>query len=62
MDSSLSREQAPDDADAMRLADLSEEDLREAIRLEQAADPSGVDLATAEAGGQVSVVPRTPND
>lgn len=49
------------DKDAMRRANLSEEDLREAIRLEQAADPSDVELATAEAGGKVSVV-RSKHD
>jgi len=46
------------DTDAMARANLSEDDLREAIRLEQAADPSDVELATAEGGGKVSVIPK----
>jgi len=50
------------DKDAMRRANLSEEDLREAIRLEQVADPSDVELATAEAGGKVSVVRSKQDD
>jgi uncharacterized membrane protein YcaP (DUF421 family) len=50
------------DTDAMRRANLSEEDLHEAIRLEQAADPSDVDLATVEASGKVSVVPKKRDD
>jgi len=43
---------------AMRRANLSDADLHEAIRLEQAADPSDVELATVEGSGKVSVVRR----
>jgi len=46
------------DAAAMARANLSEDDLHEAIRLEQAGDPADIELATAEAGGKVSVIPR----
>ena len=47
------------DPTALRRANLSEADLLEAIRMEQVADPAGVALAMVEAGGKVSVVPKT---
>ena len=47
------------DPKALRRANLSEADLLEAIRMEQVADPAGVALAMVEAGGKVSVVPKT---
>jgi uncharacterized membrane protein YcaP (DUF421 family) len=46
------------DARAMKRANLSEEDLREAIRMEQVAEPSDVKLATLEPSGKLSVVPE----
>jgi len=49
------------DPKAMTRANLSEEDLREAIRLEQIGDPADIELATAEGGGKVSVVPKRPS-
>jgi uncharacterized membrane protein YcaP (DUF421 family) len=49
------------DKKAMRRANLSEEDLHEAIRLEQVDDPADVKLATAEGGGKVSVVRKDHN-
>lgn len=47
------------DRKAMRRANLSDSDLLEAIRLEQVADPSEVELATIEGSGKVSMVPRS---
>jgi len=44
------------DAHALRRANLSEEDLYEAIRMEQAEQPSEVKLAMLEGSGKVSVV------
>lgn len=46
------------DPKAMRRANLSEEDLLEAVRMEQVSELSGVALATIEGGGKVSVVPK----
>ncbi|MBO9711735.1 YetF domain-containing protein [Sphingomonas sp.] len=46
------------DARAMRRANLSEEDLLEAIRSEQLADPADVEAATLEGSGKLSVVPK----
>lgn len=46
------------DPKAMRRANLSEEDLLEAIRMEQAGGIADVELATIEGGGKVSVVPK----
>ena len=49
------------DPRAMRRANMSEEDLCEAIRLEQVAEPSEVRLATLEASGRLSVIPERRN-
>ena len=46
------------DPRALRRANMSEEDLREAIRMEQFADPDDVAIATMEGGGKFSVVPK----
>lgn len=46
------------DPKALMRANLSEADLLEAIRMEQAARPEDVAIAMAEAGGKVSVVPK----
>ncbi|MGN6268890.1 MAG: DUF421 domain-containing protein [Sphingomonas sp.] len=48
------------DGKALVRANLSEEDLHEAIRLEQVDDPADVKVATAEGGGKVSVVRKKP--
>lgn len=48
------------DAHALRRANLSEGDLHEAIRMEQAEQPSDVKLAMLEGSGKVSVVHRKP--
>jgi uncharacterized membrane protein YcaP (DUF421 family) len=39
--------------------DISDEDLREGLRMEQVEDPADVQLATIERGGKISVVPRS---
>lgn len=44
------------DDDALKRANLSVEDLHEAIRLEQAETPNEVKLATVEGSGKVSVI------
>lgn len=44
--------------EALRRHGLSEADLLEGLRLERAEGPEGVRLATLEAGGRISVVPR----
>lgn len=46
------------DPQALRRANLSEEDLHQAIRMEQFARPSQLHLAMLEGSGKVSVVPR----
>jgi uncharacterized membrane protein YcaP (DUF421 family) len=46
------------DEHALRRANLSRDDLHEAIRLEQAEDPSELRSATLEGSGKVSVVPK----
>lgn len=46
------------DQDAMRRANLSSEDLDEALRMERCATPGEVEIATLEGGGKVSVVPK----
>lgn len=46
------------DARAMRRANLSDEDLHEAIRSEQVSDPAQVAVATLEGSGKLSVVPK----
>lgn len=46
------------DPQALRRANLSEEDLHAAIRMEQAEQPSDVKLAMLEGSGKVSVVHR----
>jgi uncharacterized membrane protein YcaP (DUF421 family) len=46
------------DPKAMKRANMSEEDLYEAIRMEQVAEPSDVKLATLEGGGKLSVLPK----
>jgi uncharacterized membrane protein YcaP (DUF421 family) len=46
------------DEAALRRHGLSHEDLAEGLRLEQAADPAEVRLATLEGGGRISVVPK----
>jgi uncharacterized membrane protein YcaP (DUF421 family) len=48
------------DEHALRRANLSPSDLREAIRLEQAENPADVRLATVEGSGKVSVIRRHP--
>lgn len=47
------------DPQALRRANLSDADLLEAIRMEQVANPADVELAMVEAGGKVSVVPKS---
>ena len=47
------------DHDALRRANLSEDDLLEAVRLGRIDDLTGVKLATLEGGGEVSVVPKS---
>jgi uncharacterized membrane protein YcaP (DUF421 family) len=42
----------------MKRANLSEEDLREALRMEQIAETSEVRLATLEGSGTLSVIPK----
>lgn len=44
--------------DAMRRANVSHDDLREAIRLEQFLGPDDIAAATLEGGGKISVVPK----
>ena len=44
------------DPQAMKRANLSEDDLKEALRLEQIGDPSEVQLAMLEGSGKLSVV------
>jgi uncharacterized membrane protein YcaP (DUF421 family) len=46
------------DQQALRRANLSPDDLGEAIRMEQCEGPSDVRLAMLESGGKVSVVPQ----
>ena len=46
------------DAMALRRHGLSMDDLLEGLRLEQVELPAEVKLATLEAGGRISVVPR----
>lgn len=46
------------DPRAMRRANLSDEDLHEAIRMEQFARPDQIHLATLEGSGKLSVVPK----
>ena len=46
------------DPDALRRHGISREDLLEGLRMEQAEDPAKVRLATLEAGGKISVVPK----
>lgn len=46
------------DSRAMKRANLSEQDLHEAVRMEQVSDLADVELATIEGGGKVSVVPK----
>ena len=46
------------DEDALRRAELSREDMLEAIRLEQVDDPADVAAAYVEGSGKVSVVPK----
>ena len=46
------------DDGALRRANLSREDLTEALRMEQIADCTDVDLATLEGIGKLSVVPK----
>jgi uncharacterized membrane protein YcaP (DUF421 family) len=46
------------DPKALRRANLSREDLYEAIRSEQVADPDGIELAVLESSGKLSVVPK----
>ncbi|EJU09896.1 hypothetical protein LH128_26669 [Sphingomonas sp. LH128] len=46
------------DEDALRRAELSREDMLEAIRLEQVGDPADVGAAYVEGSGKVSVVPK----
>ena len=48
------------DPKAMRRANMSEDDLYEAIRMEQIAEPSEVKLGTLEASGRLSVIPTHP--
>jgi uncharacterized membrane protein YcaP (DUF421 family) len=48
------------DEKAMHRAELSREDLLEALRMEQVDDPADAKLATLEAGGKVSVVRKKP--
>jgi len=48
------------DAQALRRANLSEDDLHEAIRMEQCEHPSDLRLATLESSGKVSVIPKQP--
>lgn len=43
---------------ALRRANLSREDLTEALHMEQSADPREVELATLEGSGKLSVVPK----
>ena len=49
------------DEDALRRHAISRADLAEGLRMEQAADAKDVSLATLEAGGTISVVPK-PDD
>ena len=51
-------EQGQVDDRALRRANLSREDLTEALRMEQVADCDDVDLATLEGSGKLSVVPK----
>jgi uncharacterized membrane protein YcaP (DUF421 family) len=53
----LIRDGKVDDA-ALRRANLTDADLHEALRMEQAEQPKDVHLATLESGGKVSVVHR----
>lgn len=46
------------DAAALERANLSRDDLAEALRLEQFDDPAGLATATLEGGGTLSVVPK----
>jgi uncharacterized membrane protein YcaP (DUF421 family) len=46
------------DAKALRRANLSDDDLHEAIRMEQFEDPADLRLAMLEGSGKVSVVPK----
>ncbi|MGN6848864.1 MAG: DUF421 domain-containing protein [Sphingomicrobium sp.] len=46
------------DPHALRRANLSTDDLHEALRLEQVDDPADVRIATLEGSGKVSVVPN----
>jgi uncharacterized membrane protein YcaP (DUF421 family) len=46
------------DEDALRRGNLTRADLVEALRMEQAADPEDVELATLEGSGTLSVVPK----
>jgi uncharacterized membrane protein YcaP (DUF421 family) len=46
------------DPHALRRANISDEDLREAIRMEQFEHPEDVAIATLEGGGKISVVPK----
>ena len=48
------------DQGALRRANLSKDDLHEAIRLEQVDDPADLRSATLEGSGKVSVVPKKP--
>lgn len=43
---------------ALRRANLSREDLREALRMEQFDQPSEIERATLESSGKLSVVPK----
>jgi uncharacterized membrane protein YcaP (DUF421 family) len=46
------------DEKALRRANLGPNDLAEALRMEQCEAPSDVEIATLEAGGKLSVVPK----
>jgi uncharacterized membrane protein YcaP (DUF421 family) len=46
------------DRHALRRANISEEDLNEAIRMEQFEHPDDIFAATLEGGGKISVVPK----
>lgn len=46
------------DPGAMQRGNLSEDDLYEAIRMEQVASPADVELAVLEGSGKLSVVPK----